>query len=209
MQGVIEMVDIKTLISEQRHFFLSGSTLEYAFRRKQLKKLKSMLKNNESSIYQALKSDINKSKHETLTTELGFVYTEIDFVLKHLKDWMEPDTADAPVTHKGTKNYIMQEPYGVAAIISPSNYPLQLAIAPAIGAIAAGNTVILKPSEYTEATSSLFTEMISATFDRNYFAVVEGEKEVSSQLVKQPVDYIFFTGSSNVGRIIMREASEN
>lgn len=203
------MADVKELIHQQRNFFFSGSTLDYAFRKEQLKKVKTMLKNYEAQIYQALKTDLNKSKHETLTTELGFLYTEIDFALKHLKAWMEPEKADAPITHKGTKNYIVSEPYGVAVIISPWNYPLQLAIAPVIGAIAAGNTVILKPSEFTEATSALFTEMIGATFDQRYFAVVEGEKEVSNQLVKQPVDYIFFTGSSNVGKIIMREASEN
>ncbi|GGB34381.1 aldehyde dehydrogenase [Lentibacillus populi] len=203
------MERVQGLIKEQRDFFLSGETLTYAFRKQQLKKLKAMLKNYESQIYQALKTDLNKSKHETLTTELGFLYTEIDFALKNLKSWMEDEKVDAPLTHKGTKNYIMSEPYGVTLIISPWNYPLQLALAPAIGAIAAGNTVILKPSEFTETMSGLFTEMIIATFDHRYFAVVEGDKAISEQLVKQPVDYIFFTGSSNVGKIIMRQASEH
>ncbi|WP_106497249.1 aldehyde dehydrogenase [Lentibacillus sp. Marseille-P4043] len=168
-----------------------------------------MLKANEKRIYQALKMDLNKSQHETLTTELGFLYTEIDFALKHLKDWMEPEKADTPITHKGTKNYIVREPYRVTLVISPWNYPLQLAIAPAIGAMAAGNTVVLKPSEFTQATSSLLAEMIRDTFDSHYVTAVEGEKETSAQLVAQPFDYIFFTGSSAVGKLIMREASKH
>ncbi|WP_099158441.1 aldehyde dehydrogenase [Virgibacillus ndiopensis] len=201
------MDQTEQLVENQREFFLSGETLTYSFRKEQLKKLKNMLKKYEKSIYQALKTDLNKSNYETLTTEVGFLYTEIDFTLKHLKDWMKPEKAEAPITHKGTKNYILSEPYGVSLVISPWNYPLQLAIAPAIGAIAAGNTVILKPSEFTQATSSLLVEMINETFDNTYFAVVEGDKEVSEKLLKQKFDYIFFTGSTTVGKIIMREAS--
>ncbi|MGY0694675.1 aldehyde dehydrogenase [Virgibacillus sp. FSP13] len=197
------------VVNSHREYFLTGETLSYAFRKEQLKKLKAMLKSNEKRIYQALKTDLNKSQHETLTTELGFLYTEIDFALKHLKEWMQPEKAEAPITHKGTKNYIVREPYGVTLVISPWNYPLQLAIAPAIGAMAAGNTVVLKPSEFTQATSSLLAEMIRDTFDSQYVTVVEGEKETSEQLVAQPFDYIFFTGSSAVGKIIMREASQH
>ncbi|MEN1970166.1 aldehyde dehydrogenase [Lentibacillus sp. N15] len=203
------METMERLVNEQRNLFLRNETRSYAFRKEQLKKLKRMLKSREAAIYQALKTDLNKSKHEALTTELGILYSEIDVALKNVKSWMEPEKVDAPVTHKGTKNYIMSEPYGVTVIISPWNYPVHLALAPAIGAIAAGNTVILKPSEFTENTSALLTDMISKTFDRDYFAVVEGDKDVSEQLVKQAVDYIFFTGSSNVGKIIMREASDN
>ncbi|WP_188453721.1 aldehyde dehydrogenase [Virgibacillus oceani] len=201
------MDQIERLVESQRDYFLRGETLTYSFRKEQLKKLKSILKKYENSVYQALKADLNKSRHEALTTEVGFLYTEIDFALKNLKDWMKPEKADVPITHKGTKNYILSEPYGVSFVISPWNYPLQLAIAPAIGAIAAGNTVILKPSELTPTTSSLLSEMIGETFDNNYFAVVEGGKDVSEHLLKQKFDYIFFTGSTAVGKIIMREAS--
>lgn len=203
------MDHIGNLMENQRTFFQSGETLDYSYRLEQLKSLKNMLKKYEHEIYQALKQDLNKSANETLTTELGFLYTEIDVAVKQLKNWMEPEKADAPITHKGTKNYIYKEPYGVSLVIAPWNYPLQLAIAPAIGAIAAGNTVILKPSEFTQATSELLAEMIGDTFNNACFSVVEGAKEVSQQLLEQQFDYIFFTGSSAVGKIVMQQASKH
>lgn len=197
------------IVNDQRAFFLNGNTFDYSTRKEQLKKLKQMLKNYETEIYQALKIDLNKSSHETLTTELGFLYTEIDFAIRNLADWMEPNKAAAPMTHKGTKNYIMKEPYGVTLIISPWNYPLQLALAPAIGALAAGNCVVIKPSEYAKATSLILEEMIRNTYDPSLITVVTGDKEVVQDLLKQRFDYIFFTGSSEVGKIIMREASNH
>ncbi len=202
------MEQIEKLVKSQRDFFHNGKTLDYSFRKNQLKALKRMLKNYEQEIYRALKDDLNKSEHETLTTELGFLYSEIDFAIKQLKEWMEPEKADAPITHKGTSNYIYKEPYGVTLVIAPWNYPLQLAIGPAIGAIAAGNTVVLKPSEFTQATSSLLAEIVGDTFDRTFFTVVEGAKETSQQLLEQQFDYIFFTGSSAVGKIVMQQASK-
>ncbi|MGP4107341.1 aldehyde dehydrogenase [Virgibacillus sp. L01] len=203
------MEQIEKLVKSQRDFFHNGKTLGYSFRKNQLKALKRMLKNYEQEIYRALKDDLNKSEHETLTTELGFLYSEIDFAIKQLKDWMEPEKADAPITHKGTSNYIYKEPYGVTLVIAPWNYPLQLAIGPAIGAIAAGNTVVLKPSEFTQSTSSLLAEIVGDTFDRTFFTVVEGAKETSKQLLEQQFDYIFFTGSSAVGKIVMQQASKH
>ncbi|WP_100010726.1 aldehyde dehydrogenase [Lentibacillus sediminis] len=203
------MKDISSIFADQRAFFLHGNTMTYSFRKEQLQKLRDMLKNNENAVYQALKRDLNKSKQETLTTELGILYAEIDFALKHLQSWMEPAKVDAPITHKGTKNFILKEPYGVTLIISPWNYPLQLALAPAIGAIAAGNCVMIKPSEYAEATSHLIAEMVEQTFDPAYFTVVEGEKEETERLMEEPFDYIFFTGSTAVGKIIMQAASRH
>lgn len=197
------------LVNSQRQFFYSGKTKEYQFRKEKLEKLKLMLQKYESEIYDALKKDLNKSKHETLTTELGVLYTEINFTLKHLKDWMEEKVVPTPLTHKGTKNYIKYEPYGVTLLISPWNYPIQLALVPAIGAIAAGNTVVLKPSELTPHTSKLLNEMIENTFESNFFTVVEGDKTVSDKLLNERFDYIFFTGSTNVGKIIMEKASEH
>ncbi|MBP1949487.1 aldehyde dehydrogenase [Virgibacillus litoralis] len=203
------MEQIEKLVNRQRDFFHNGKTLDYSFRKNQLKALKRMLKNYEQEIYRVLKDDLNKSEHETLTTELGFLYAEIDFAVKQLKNWMEPEKVDAPITHKGTSNYIYKEPYGVTLVIAPWNYPLQLAIGPAIGAIAAGNTVVLKPSEFTQSTSSLLAEMIDETFDCSFFTVVEGAKETSQQLLEQQFDYIFFTGSSAVGKIVMQQASKH
>lgn len=203
------MEHIEKLVSNQREYFKHGETLDYSFRQNQLKTLKNMLKEYEQEIYKALKKDLNKSTHETLTTELGFLYTEIDYTLKQLKEWMEPEKTDAPVTHKGTKNYIYKEPYGVTLVIGPWNYPLQLTIGPAIGAIAAGNTIVLKPSEFTQSTSALLAEMINHTFNDSYFAVVEGAKEESQQLLEQRFDYVFFTGSTTVGKIVMQKASKH
>ncbi|MBM7598047.1 aldehyde dehydrogenase (NAD+) [Virgibacillus halotolerans] len=201
------MEQISSIVANQRAYFMNGNTLSYDFRKDQLLKLKQMLKDFETEVYQALKIDLNKSQHETLTTELGFLYTEIDFAIKNLSNWMEPDKVSAPFTHKGSKNFILKEPYGVSLIISPWNYPLQLALAPAIGAISAGNCIVLKPSEYAKATSILLTEMIQETFNASYFTVVEGAKETSQALLKERFDYIFFTGSTEVGKSVMREAS--
>ena len=207
-RGEIDMEELETLVNNQRSFFQNGNTIEYSVRKEKLQMLKKMLKNYETEIYNALKIDLNKSKHETLTTELGILYTEIDFAIKHLRDWMEPEKVNAPITHKGTKNFIFKEPYGVCLIISPWNYPLQLALTPLIGAVAAGNCAIIKPSEHAKATSIILEEMIKETFDPSFITVVQGEKEVSEKLLKQRFDYIFFTGSTPVGKIIMKEASK-
>ncbi|MFC4558740.1 aldehyde dehydrogenase [Virgibacillus kekensis] len=203
------MQTIEKLVNNQKEYFFSGNTRKYEVRKNQLKALKKMLKEHEDEIYQALKTDLNKSPHESLTTELGFLYSEIDLTLKQLKNWMTPKKVYAPLTHKGTKSYIIKEPYGTSLVIAPWNYPVHLAIAPAIGAIAAGNTVVLKPSEFTPAVSSLLANMIGKTFDPSFFAVIEGTKEVSQQLLEQSFDYIFFTGSTAVGKIVMEKASRN
>lgn len=202
------MVQIKEIVQAQRDFYLSGATKSYKFRIDMLRSLRSMLEKYEKSIYKALKQDLNKSTFDTFTTELGFLYNEIKHTESNLKEWMKDEQIDAPLTHKGTKNFIRKEPYGVSLIISPWNYPLQLAIAPAIGAIAAGNTVVIKPSEYSPSTSSLLAKIIRDTFEPKFLAVVQGAKDVSQELLNQRFDYIFFTGSTSVGKVIMREASK-
>lgn len=203
------MIQIKHLVASQRKFFLTERTRSYQYRIEQLRVLRNMIEKYEKEIYQALKQDLNKSQFETFTTELGFLYNEIKHTENHLKTWMKDEQVDAPITHKGTRNFIRKEPYGVTLVISPWNYPLNLAIAPAIGAIAAGNTVIIKPSEHSPATSALLSKMIRETFESNYIAVVEGEEEISKALLNERFDYIFFTGSTAVGKIIMREASKH
>lgn len=193
----------------QHKLYNSGKTKEYTFRKKQLLRLKKMLQDNESEIYQALKYDLNKSKQETYTTEIGLLYSEINTAIKGLKEWMKAKKTRTPLTHVGTSSFILQEPYGVVLVISPWNYPLQLALAPVIGAIAAGNCVTIKPSEYAQATSQLLSKMIATYFDPSYLTVIEGGKETSELLLKQAFDYIFFTGNSTVGKIVMKHASEN
>lgn len=203
------MNTIENIVKNQRTYFNKRETLDYSFRKKQLLKLKNMLKKHEKEIYQALADDLNKSKDETYMTELGFLYVEIDLAIKNLKDWMEVEQVHTPLTHKGSKSYIYKEPYGVTLVIVPWNYPLQLAISPVIGAIAAGNCVIIKPSEFSRATSRIIADMFQATFESNYMTVVEGAKKESQELLKQQFDYIFFTGSTNVGKIVMKAASEH
>lgn len=203
------MNNLKTIVKNQQTFFLHGNTVDYEFRKETLQKLRNMLKNYESEIYYALKHDLNKSKHEVFITELGFLYTEIDFALRNLRNWMAPEKVPSPITHKGSKSYILKEPYGVVLVISPWNYPLHLALAPAIAAFAAGNCVILKPSEQAKATSHLLADMVHNTFDSSLFYVVEGEVETTEALLQERFDYIFFTGSANVGKKIMRAASEH
>ncbi|WP_026906624.1 aldehyde dehydrogenase [Paucisalibacillus globulus] len=199
---------MKEIVLTQRKFYLTEATFDYRFRIDMLRSLRTMLEKYEKSIYKALKQDLNKSTFETFTTELGFLYNEIKHTEKNLKDWMQDDPVDVPLTHKGTKNFIRKEPYGVTLVISPWNYPLQLAIAPVIGALAAGNTVVIKPSEFSPSTSSLIAKMIGETFDPKYVVVIEGAKQVSEELLNQRFDYIFFTGSTAVGKVIMREASK-
>jgi len=198
---------IEKAVDDKREFFLNSNTITYEFRKRQLQKLKKMLKDNETDFYRVLNMDLNKSEDEVFTTELSMIYQELDFALRNLRSWMEPEKVAAPLTHKGTKNYIIKEPLGVVLIISPWNFPLQLSLIPAIGAIAAGNCVILKPSESAEATSHLMAELIQKYFDEPFFSVLEGDKEVATTLVEQPLDYIFFTGSKETGKDVMRRAS--
>ncbi|HLS60583.1 MAG TPA: aldehyde dehydrogenase [Virgibacillus sp.] len=203
------MESVQQIITNQRQFFQNGDTLNESFRRKNLEKLRKMLQDHEKEIYQALKEDLNKSNHETYTTELGFLLVEIDVALKNLKKWMEVEKVETPMTHTGTNSYIHKDPYGVALVIAPWNYPLQLAIGPVIAAMAAGNCIVIKPSEFAQSTSTLLAVMFEATFNRSYIAVVEGAKEVSQNLLSQRFDYIFFTGSIPVGKIVMEAASKH
>lgn len=157
----------------------------------------------------ALKTDLQKSEFEAYTTEIGFVLEEIRFTLKHLKKWSKPKRVKTPITHFGAKSYVVKEPYGVAFIIAPWNYPFQLAIAPLIGAIAAGNCAVIKPSELTPTTSSLLNELIRSTFPPDYITVIEGDATTSQALLENEFDYIFFTGSVHVGKIIMKAAAKH
>ncbi|WP_431799029.1 aldehyde dehydrogenase [Halobacillus andaensis] len=195
------------LVKLQKDWFKEGHTRSYEFRKEQLKKIKKMLVTFEKPILQALKFDLGKSEHEAYTSEIAFLKKEIDDHMKHLKEWMEPVRVKTPLTHTGSKNFIIKEPYGTALIIAPWNYPIQLALAPVIGAVASGNTVIIKPSELTPTVSWVIKRMIEQYFPPHYIAVLEGDKEVTEELMDQPIDYVFFTGSVPVGKKIMEQAS--
>ena len=198
---------MQTIVQQQKRWYEEGHTKSYQFRKDQLLRMKKMIGTFEKPIIEALKFDLNKSEFEAYVSEIAFLKSEIDHHVKHLKQWMTPQKVKAPLTHKGSKNMIYKEPYGTVLVIAPWNYPFQLALAPVLGAIAAGNTVIIKPSEHTPTVSWVIKKMVEQYFSPNYIAVVEGDKEVTQELMEQPLDYIFFTGSVAVGRKIMEKAS--
>ncbi|MBG9447725.1 aldehyde dehydrogenase [Cytobacillus firmus] len=197
------------LIQKQRNFFTSGKTKDVSFRLEALSKLRTVIKQHEQELMDALKADLNKSEFDAYLTEIGILLEEIRFTMKHLKKWAKPRKVKSSLAQIGSKSYIYPEAYGVALIIAPWNYPFQLAIAPLIGAIAAGNCAILKPSELTPQTSALLSKLISSHFPEEYISVVEGDAETSTALLNEKLDYIFFTGSVPVGKIIMEAASKN
>ncbi|MGP4074324.1 aldehyde dehydrogenase [Halobacillus sp. K22] len=199
---------MQTIVQQQKRWYEEGHTRSYQFRKDQLLRMKKMISTFEKPIIEALKFDLNKSEFEAYVSEIALLKTEIDHHVKHLKQWMAPSKVKAPLTHKGSKNIIYKEPYGTVLVIAPWNYPFQLALAPVLGAIAAGNTVIIKPSELTPTVSWVIKKMVEQYFSPDYIAVVEGDKEVTQELMEQPLDYVFFTGSVPVGRKIMEKASK-
>ncbi len=178
-------------------------------KQKNLRLLSSAIKKHENEIMEALKSDLNKSDFEAYATEIGIVLEEIGFMLKNMKRLLKPKRVRTPLTQFPSVSKIYQEPYGKVLIIAPWNYPFQLALAPVVGAIACGNCAIIKPSNYSPATSSIIKKIIESTFDRSYIAVIEGGREANQSLLDNKFDLIFFTGSKRVGKIVMEKAAQN
>lgn len=174
-----------------------------------LKRLKQALENSEDEIYVALEKDLRKSRFETAVTELFFTYAEIDHAIKKLSGWMKPKSVSKTISNLFAGNKIYYEPKGVCLIIAPWNYPFQLVMSPLISAIAAGNCVMLKPSELSSNTAAVINKIISKTFDAKEIACFEGDAEVSTTLLKLPFDHIFFTGSSAIGKVVMAAAAKN
>lgn len=204
------MRDINFTFKRQKEFYKKGETKEINFRIDNLKKLKRIIKLNENRILDALNKDLGKSNFESYATEIGIVYEEINMHIKNIKKWSKVEKRKSPISYYPAKSYVYREPYGVTLIIGPFNYPFQLTIAPLIGAISAGNTAIIKPSENTKNISLLLEELINENFNEEYIRVVsplEG-KEAVSLLLDLPFDYIFFTGSVRVGKIIMEKAAK-
>ncbi|EAR01511.1 aldehyde dehydrogenase [Maribacter sp. HTCC2170] len=197
------------ILKRQREFFMTQQTKDVSFRKKALKKLQKEIISREDAICDAVYADFKKPKFETLATETQFVLAELKLVLKNLELWARPQRKSATLMNWPSSDWIYSEPYGAVLIIAPWNYPFQLALAPLIGAIAAGNTVVIKPSEATPNTSKITAEIIEAVFPKEHAAVVEGGIEVSQNLLAQKWDYIFFTGSTNVGRIVYESAAKH
>ncbi|TNP00134.1 aldehyde dehydrogenase [Bacillus pacificus] len=201
-------MSISSIVNKQKAYFYNGHTRSIEVRKNNLKKLYEGIQRFEEEIFQALKLDLNKSVHESFTTEVGYVLKEISFQLKHISSWSKPKRVRTALTHFGSKGKVVPEPYGVTLIIAPWNYPFQLAIAPLVGALAAGNTIVLKPSELTPNVSKVITGMLEELFQEELVAVVEGGVEESTALLKEPFDYIFFTGSVGVGKVVMEAAAK-
>ncbi|MBM6647583.1 aldehyde dehydrogenase [Bacillus sp. RIT 809] len=201
-------MSISSIVNKQKEYFYKGHTRSVETRKNNLKKLYEGIQRFEDEIFQALKLDLNKSVHESFTTEIGYVLKEISFQMKHISSWSKPKRVRTALTHFGSKGKVVPEPYGVTLIIAPWNYPFQLAIAPLVGALAAGNTVVLKPSELTPNVSKVLTRMLEELFPEELVSVVEGGAEESTALLKEPFDYIFFTGSVGVGKVVMEAAAK-
>lgn len=199
---------LENIVQAQRDYFLTDETKNIGFRKEQLHKLLEAIEEYKPQIYHALQQDLNKSEYEAYLTEVSIVINEIRTALKHLDKWSRPQKKKASLAVLPGKSFTLHEPYGVVLVLSPWNYPFQLALAPVVGAMAAGNCVVLKTSRNSSHTSKVIEGMIRANFDSHYLYVVEEGCNYDT-ILSQKYDYIFFTGSARVGRIVMRAASEN
>lgn len=206
------------ILQNQRRFFNSGKTKDISFLIQQLKNLKKAITENEEAILRACKSDMKKPPLEAYTSERGIVLNEIDHAVKHLKSWTKPKRIKTPLLHTHffgvaqhffASSYIYPEPYGVVLIMGPWNYPFQLMLNPLVGAIAAGNCSILKPSEIAPHASSVIARIIGEHFDPDFISVIEGSTETAQSLLAEKFDYIFFTGGTRVGKIVMEAAARH
>ncbi|MEK3785852.1 aldehyde dehydrogenase [Paenibacillus sp. FSL K6-1230] len=200
---------VEELLQQQKSFFETGATRSVTARIERLQRLKRAIKEYEPRLVEALYEDLGKSEFESYTTEIGFVLDSISHTVRHLKSWAKPKKARTPYQLIGASSQVISEPYGVVLIIGPFNYPVQLLIEPLTGAIAAGNTAVLKASEHTPHVSAVIREIIGSVFEPEYVQVVEGAKETTTALIHARFDYIFFTGSVPVGKIVMKAAADH
>ena len=199
---------IRSLVDAQKNYFKTGETKSIKHRKQALKSLYSVIKHHESEIYDALKADLGKPEFETYTTELGFVLHEITYQRKHLKKWSKPKKAAGSFISYPAKAKIIPEPFGSVLIMSPWNYPFLLSLQPLVTAIAAGNTAIIKTSEYSPSTSAILETIIQESFDPNFVALVKGGFLTNQLLMNETFDFIFFTGSPAVGKAVMESAAK-
>ncbi|MEO5782702.1 MAG: aldehyde dehydrogenase [Ginsengibacter sp.] len=204
------MTDLNSSLVALKNYYNSHAAKPYAFRKKQLQILMQLLLDNEKEIEQALYADLKKNAEETYATETGLVLAEINVALKHLRSWMQPKSAGTNLVNLPSTSKIYKDPLGVVLIISPWNYPLQLLLIPLVGAIAGGNCVVLKPSEFSPATTALMEKMIRENFSEEYIKVVTGDgAEVVPAMMKNfRFDHVFYTGSIPVGKMIYQMAAE-
>ena len=200
---------IQQIIDKQKTYYTSGVTRPIKYRIDQLEKLKLAILKYETPLIRALNLDLNKPEFEAYATEIGYVLQSIRHTVKHLEKWAKDIPVKTPIHQAGAKAMMKYEPYGVTLIIAPFNYPFQLLIEPLIGALSAGNTAVVKPSEYTPNVESIIVKIMEEVFEEGYVKVVTGGRDVLTELIHAPFDYIFFTGSVPVGKIVMRAAADN
>lgn len=200
---------IAEVVSAQRNFFATGATFPISYRIWALKRLKAYLVNNEDKISEAVKADLGKSFAESYMCETGLVISEISFMLKHIKAYSKEKKVSTPLSQFPSRSFVKPVPYGVTLIMSPWNYPLLLTLSPLVNSLAAGNTAIIKPSAYSPNTAKVIKELVDEVFDRQYVAVITGGREENNYLLDEKFDYIFFTGSTAVGRMVLSKAALN
>lgn len=201
-------MNIEELVANQKKSFNQGITRSFEARKESLESLRRLVSENEQELCDAIKEDFGKPYFESFSTEIYTVLHEIDFHLKNLQKWMEPESVGGPVVSFPSKNVIYKQPLGTVLVIGAWNYPVHLTLMPLIGAISAGNTAVLKPSEIAPNTSKILASLIDRYFSTDVLAVVEGAVQTTTELLNQPFDKIFFTGSSRIGKIVMKAAAE-
>jgi len=202
-------MDIQTILELQRNYFNTGATLPVDFRLAMLKKLYTAIEKHEDDIIAALQADLGKGRFEGFMCEVGLTLTEISYLLKHTKKFAAKRRAVTPLAQFASTSYRLATPYGNTLIMSPWNYPFLLTVEPLADAIAAGNTAVVKPSAYSPATSAVVKQLVEECFDPRYVAVVTGGRKENAALLQQKFDFIFFTGSQNVGKEVLRHAAEH
>ena len=200
-------MDIESLVKRQREFFATGATLPVSARVDALKRLQANIRAAEKDLQAAMKQDLNKCGFESYMAEIGMVLDEVGHAIKKLPGWAKPKRARTPMSQFSAKSFTLSEPYGVTLVMAPWNYPFLLSMDPVVGAVAAGNCVVLKPSAYAPATSAAMAKLIADTFDPGWVTVVEGGRKENSALLDQRFDFIFFTGGVTVGKLVMEKAS--
>ncbi len=203
----MQQKEISHMISQQRLFFASGKTLAIDYRIQALKRLQAIIQKYETEISTALQNDLGKSKQESYMCEIGLTLSEISYMIKHVKKFARKKKVRTPLSQFAAKSYVQFSPYGVCLIMSPWNYPFLLTLEPLVDALAAGNTVIVKPSAYSAQTSAILEKIITECFAPEYVAILTGGREANQNLLQEQFDYIFFTGSQTVGHEVMKYAA--
>ncbi|WP_417340871.1 aldehyde dehydrogenase family protein, partial [Evtepia gabavorous] len=209
MSNATHVAKIEETVARQRAFFQTGATRPVAVRVAALKRLKKEIQAREQILLDALQADLHKSHFEGYMCELGLNLDELGYLARHVAEWSRPRRRPTPLAQFKSKSYELAEPYGVVLVMSPWNYPYLLSLDPLFGAVAAGNCVVLKPSAYAPNTSRAMAELIAAVFNPDWVTVIEGGREQNAALLEQRFDYIFFTGSVDVGKMVMEKASRH